>query len=71
MDDTAIDWEGMYRSTMDSVNLLNAGQQEEQSDEEWAGTVERNVEHLKIVVARDWPKEFDLSPFKDAIKSAE
>lgn len=70
MDDMEIDWEGMYKSSMDSVNLLAAGQFEWQLDEEWEGIVERNVEHLKIVVVKDWPEGFDLAPFNAAIENA-
>ena len=41
-----------------SVDLLNAGQPEGVSDEDWADTVSRNVEHLKIMVAKDfWTTE--------------
>jgi hypothetical protein len=32
---------------MDSVDLLNAGQPEGMTDEDWADTVSRNVAHLK------------------------
>jgi hypothetical protein len=34
-----------YSAAMDSVNLINAGQPEGMSDEDWADTVSRNVEH--------------------------
>lgn len=60
-------WEGTYKAAMDSVNLLNAGKPEGDSAEDWAGTVQRNVDHLTIMVGKDWPKEFDLKPFNDAI----
>jgi hypothetical protein len=36
-----------YSAAMDSVNLINAGQPEGMSDEDWADCVSRNVEHLK------------------------
>jgi hypothetical protein len=52
---------------MDSVNLLNKGKPEGDSDEDWAGTVQRNVDHLKIQVAKEWPAGFDMKPFNDAI----
>jgi len=29
--------------------------------------VQRNVDHLSIIVAKDWPTGFDLKPFNDAI----
>ena len=56
-----------YSAAMDSVALLNAGQPEGMDDEDWAGTVSRNVEHLKIVVAKDFWTDEDLTPINDAI----
>jgi hypothetical protein len=56
-----------YSAAMDSVNLLNAGQPEGMSDEDWADTVSRNVEHLEIMVAKDFWTTEDLTPFTDAI----
>ena len=35
-----------YDAAMDSVNLLNADQPEDMSDEDWADTIARNKEHL-------------------------
>lgn len=57
-----------YNAAMDSVNLINAGKPTFMSDEEWADCLRRNVEHLKIMVAKDfWSEEHDLQPFNDAI----
>jgi hypothetical protein len=56
-----------YSAAMDSVNLLNAGQPEDMSDEDWADCVSRNVEHLEIMVAKDFWTTEDLSPFNEAI----
>jgi len=56
-----------YSATMDSVNLLNAGQPEGMSDEDWADCVSRNVEHLEIMVAKDFWTTEDLTPFNEAI----
>jgi hypothetical protein len=56
-----------YSAAMDSVNLINAGQPDDMSDEDWADTVSRNVEHLKIMVAKDWMADQDLSPLNAAI----
>jgi hypothetical protein len=64
---TEENWEGTYNAAMDSVNLLNNGQPEGDSAEDWAGTVQRNVDHLSIIVAKDWPTGFDLKPLNDAI----
>ena len=56
-----------YSAAMDSVNLLNAGQPEDMSDEDWADTVSRNVEHLEIMVAKDFWTTEDMTPFNEAI----
>lgn len=56
-----------YSAAMDSVDLLNAGQPEGMDDADWADTVSRNVEHLKIMVAKDFWTDEDLTPFNDAI----
>lgn len=61
-----INWQEMYNASMDSVNLLNAGKPINQSDEEWADCVKRNVDHLKIILREEWPADFDLTPFKNA-----
>ena len=58
-----------YSAAMDSVNLLNAGQPENMSDEDWADTVSRNVEHLEIMVGKDFWTTEDLTPFNTAIAS--
>jgi len=56
-----------YSAAMDSVDLLNAGQPEGMDAEDWADTVSRNVEHLQIMVAKDFWTDEDLTPFNDAI----
>ena len=43
-----------YTAMGHSVNLLNAGQPEDTSDADWADTVSRNVEHLQLMVAKDY-----------------
>ena len=58
-------------AAMDSVNLLNAGQPEGMDDAEWADCVRRNVEHLKIMVAKDWMQDQDLAPLNAAIQANE
>lgn len=65
--DEVIDWDGAYSAAMDSVNLLKTGKPEGADDEDWVDCVKRNVDHLKIILEKDWPKGFDLEPFKSAI----
>mgnify|MGYP003627957710 FL=1 len=43
-----------YTAMGHSVDLLNAGQPEDMSDADWADTVSRNVEHLQLMVAKDY-----------------
>jgi len=56
-----------YSAAMDSVTLLNAGQPTDMSDEDWADCVSRNVEHLQIMVGKDFWTTEDLTPFNEAI----
>lgn len=63
-----INWQGTYNAAMDSVNLLNAGKPADQSDEDWADCAKRNVDHLKIILEKDWPVEFDLTPLQSAVE---
>ena len=56
-----------YSAAMDSVNLINAGQPEGTTDEDWADTVARNKEHLAIMVAKDFWTTEDLTPLQGAI----
>ena len=52
-----------------SVELLNAGKPEDMEDADWTDTVARNVEHLELMVAKDyWTKE-DLEPLESAIEA--
>ena len=60
-----------YKAMGDSVDLINAGQPEGMTDEEWADCLSRNVEHLKIMVAKDFWTTEDLTPFNDAIAANE
>ena len=56
-----------YNAAMDSVNLINAGKPEEMDQAEWDETVACNVEHLKIMVAKDYWTTQDLTPLNAAI----
>ena len=55
-----------YSSAMDSVNLINAGQPEGTTDEDWADTVSRNQEHLVGMLAKDYWTTEDLTPLQAA-----
>jgi len=56
-----------FSACMDSVNLINAGQPEGMSDEDWADCLARNVAHLEIMVAKDFMQGQDLAPLNAAI----
>ena len=55
-----------YAACMDSVNLINAGKPEDMDDTEWADTVARNKEHLRIMLAKDFWTTEDLAPLQAA-----
>ena len=55
-----------YSAAMDSVNLINAGQPEGMEDADWADTVARNKEHLKIMLAKDFWTTENLTPLRAA-----
>jgi hypothetical protein len=69
-----------YSAAMDSVNLINAGRPSQTvkdaegqesivftvSEEDWADTVARNKEHLKIMLAKDFWTTEDLAPLQAA-----
>jgi hypothetical protein len=59
-----------YNAAMDSVNLLNAGKPEDMEDADWADCKQRNIDHLKIQIAKgaDFYGSNDLTPFENAIK---
>jgi len=57
-----------YSAAMDSVNLINGGQPESMSAEDWADCLKRNKEHLSIMIAKDFWTNEDLKPLQDAAK---
>jgi hypothetical protein len=55
-----------YLACLDSVNLINAGKPEKMTDEEWADCLKRNKDHLKIMLAKDFWTNEDLTPLQAA-----
>jgi hypothetical protein len=53
-------------AAMDSVNLINAGKPEGMEDAEWADCLQRNRDHLKIMLAKDFWTNEDLAPLQAA-----
>jgi F0F1-type ATP synthase delta subunit len=57
-----------YAAALDSVALINGSKTEGMEDAEWADTVARNKEHLKIMLAKDFWTTENLKPLQDASK---
>ena len=59
-----------YKAALDSVALLQSGKPEDMEDAEWADCKQRNIDHLKIQIAKgaDFYGSNDLTPFENAIK---
>jgi hypothetical protein len=57
-----------YSAAMDSVNLINGEKPEGMKDSDWADTIARNKEHLKIMLAKDFWTTENLKPLQDASK---
>ena len=55
-----------YSACMDSVNLINGGKPEGMDDAEWADCLERNREHLKIMLAKTYWTTENLTPLQTA-----
>jgi len=58
-----------YSAAMDSVNLINSGKPEDMADDEWEDCKQRNIDHLKIQLAKpEFYQGYDLTPFENAVK---
>jgi hypothetical protein len=55
-----------YSAAMDSVNLINGGQPEGMTSEDWADCVSRNKEHLKLMLEKDYWTTENLTPLRAA-----
>jgi hypothetical protein len=58
-----------YSAAMDSVNLINDLMAQDSRTDEEVDTVNRNVEHLEIMVDKTYWTTEDMTPFNDAIAS--
>ena len=56
-----------YSAAMDSVNLINGAKPENETDADWAATLQRNKTHLEIMVAKTYWTTQDLTPLHSAI----
>jgi hypothetical protein len=55
-----------YSAAMDSVNLINAGQPEGMTAEDWADCLARNKEHLRLMLAKTYWTTENLTPLEEA-----
>tara|TARA_R100001460_G_scaffold49714_1_gene87913 strand:- start:245 stop:466 length:222 start_codon:yes stop_codon:yes gene_type:complete len=56
-----------YTAMGHSVDLLNAGKPDDMEDADWADMKSRNVEHLQIMVAKDYWTSEDMTAANAAI----
>lgn len=56
-----------YSAAMDSVSLINELMAQDSRTTEEQDTVDRNVEHLQLMVAKDYWTTEDLAPLNAAI----
>ena len=64
---TAEEIQAHYNAALDSVTLINELVALDSLDDEQTATVARNVEHLQIMVAKDYWTTEDLAPLNAAI----
>nr|BAR34681.1 hypothetical protein [uncultured Mediterranean phage uvMED] len=65
---TAEEIQKHYDAALDSVTLINELVALDSLDDDQTATVARNVEHLQIMVAKDyWTSDHDLAPLNAAI----
>ena len=60
-----------YSAAMDSVTLINAVIADPAAYVNDETVIQRNVDHLKIMVAQDYWTTEDMTPFNDAIAAGE
>ena len=60
-----------YSAAMDSVTLINAVIADPAAYVNDETVIQRNVDHLKIMVAKDYWTDEDMTPFNDAIAAGE
>jgi hypothetical protein len=56
-----------YTAMGHSVNLLNAGKPDNMEADDWVATKVRNVEHLELMVAKDYWTDEDMTAVNKAI----
>ena len=67
VDYTAEDVAFYYSASLDSVALVNALAAQGTLTEDEEDTLRRNVEHLQLMLTKDWWTTEDLSPFQASV----
>ena len=68
---TAEQIQAHYDAALDSVTLINDLMALSSRDDEQTATVARNVEHLQIMVAKDYWTSQDMAPLNAAITAGQ
>ena len=69
LDITELEIDRHHTSALDSVNLINSTKPIDMDGEEWLDVLNRNAEHLNIIVAREYFTDaHDMQPLYDAIE---
>ncbi len=58
-----------YSAMGHSGDLLNAGKPDDMEADEWTATKARNVEHLELMVAKDYWTDEDMTAVNAAINA--
>ena len=66
-DYTAEDVAFYYTASLDSVTLVDALVAQDTRDDDEVDTLRRNVEHLELMLAKDWWTTEDLTPFEASV----
>ncbi len=56
-----------YSACLDSVHLIQNGKPDGMEDAEWQDCLARNKEHLKIMLAKDFWTNENLTPLEEAL----
>ena len=64
---TTEDVERHYNASLDSVTLVNELVAQDTRTDDEVDTLRRNVEHLELMLAKDWWTTEDLAPFQASV----
>jgi mevalonate pyrophosphate decarboxylase len=59
-----------YSAAMDSVNLINGAQPSNMSNQDWQNCLQRNHDHLNIMLAQTYWTTENLQPFTAAVAAS-